>query len=125
MGIFKRFDAMAERGEEVRKYGRSLTTDERAAREQIMAIQDEELRKKTLALFNSDLLHFGRLATPEERKALKRLLQEREEANRKQEQDDIRMFGRVLDADEREKALRELQAKKRIESLIAEVEEGD
>ena len=129
MGLFKdqkkRFDQMAIYGEEVRKYGRALTIDERADVAQIMAIPDEELRRKTLAIFQSDIRYFGRVATPAERKALKRLLEERENANKKQEDDDIRTFGRVLNDDEREQMTRELQAKKRIESLIADAEQGD
>ena len=129
MGLFKdqkkRFDQMANIGTEMARYGRVLTPDERADVSQIMAIPDEELRRKTLALFDSDLLHFGRVATPAERKALKRLLEEREDANKKQEDDDIRTFGRVLNDDEREQMTRELQAKKRIESLIADAEQGE
>jgi len=73
-----------------------LTPDERADVAQIMAIQDEELRRKTLELWQSDFRSFGRVPTPEERKAKNREQQAHDEAKRRQEENDIRTFGRVL-----------------------------
>ena len=116
--LTKRVEPLAQQGREQNIYGRVLTPDERADVEQIMAIQDEELRRKTLELWQSDFRSFGRVPTPGERQEFKR----HKEEKKKQEEDDIRTFGRVLNYDEREKVTKELQAKKRIETLIADAD---
>ena len=125
MGFLKRIENLSQqiedfnqKNQEFVSYGRELTPDERADVEQIMAIQDEELRRKTLELWQSDFRSFGRVPTPWERQEFKR----HKEEKKKQEEDDIRTFGRVLNYDEREKVTKELQAKKRIETLIADAD---